>query len=39
VRITKLETAVIESNYDWTILKVHTDKGIVGWARPSPRQD
>ncbi|HZP02480.1 MAG TPA: mandelate racemase/muconate lactonizing enzyme family protein [Terriglobia bacterium] len=32
MRITKIETAVIEANYDWTIVKVHTDKGLVGWG-------
>jgi L-alanine-DL-glutamate epimerase-like enolase superfamily enzyme len=32
MRITKIETAVIEANYDWTIIKVHTDKGLVGWG-------
>ncbi|MBZ5566206.1 MAG: hypothetical protein LAP13_27800, partial [Acidobacteriia bacterium] len=32
MRITKIETAVIESNYDWTIVKVHTDNGLVGWG-------
>ncbi|HUU15251.1 MAG TPA: mandelate racemase/muconate lactonizing enzyme family protein [Terriglobia bacterium] len=32
MRITKIETAVIEANYDWTIVKVSTDKGIVGWG-------
>ncbi len=32
MRISKIETAVIESNYDWTIVKVHTDNGLVGWG-------
>jgi L-alanine-DL-glutamate epimerase-like enolase superfamily enzyme len=32
MRITKIETAVIEANYDWTLVKVHTDKGLVGWG-------
>lgn len=32
MRITKIETAVIEANYDWTIVKVHTDNGSVGWG-------
>jgi gluconate/galactonate dehydratase len=32
MRITKIETCVLESNYDWTILKVKTDSGIVGWG-------
>lgn len=32
MRVTKLETAVLEANYDWTLVKVHTDKGITGWG-------
>jgi len=32
MRITKIETAVIEANYDWTIVKVATDTGLVGWG-------
>jgi len=32
MRITKIETAIIESNYDWTLVKVHTDKSLVGWG-------
>lgn len=32
MRITKIETAVIEANYDWTIVKVGTDSGHVGWG-------
>lgn len=32
MRIAKIETAVIEANYDWTILKVSTDNGLVGWG-------
>jgi hypothetical protein len=30
MRITKFETAVIEANYDWTIVKLSTDKYITG---------
>ncbi len=32
MRIEKIETCVIEANYDWTIVKVTTDKGLVGWG-------
>ncbi len=32
MRIAKIETAVIEANYDWTIVKVTTDTGLVGWG-------
>src|SRR5690348_15640911 len=32
MRITKIETAVVEANYDWTIVKVSTDKSITGWG-------
>ena len=32
MRISRIETAVIEANYDWTIIKVHTDNGLVGWG-------
>ena len=32
MRITRIETAVIEANYDWTIIKVHTDTGLFGYG-------
>src|SRR5712692_3818150 len=32
MRITQIQTAVIEANYDWTIVKVLTDSGLVGWG-------
>jgi L-alanine-DL-glutamate epimerase-like enolase superfamily enzyme len=32
MRITRIQTAVIEANYDWTIVKVTTDTGLVGWG-------
>ena len=32
MRITSIQTAVVEANYDWTIVKVLTDRGIVGWG-------
>ena len=32
MRITKIETCVIEANYDWTIVKIATDKRMVGWG-------
>jgi gluconate/galactonate dehydratase len=30
VKITSISTAVIEANYDWTIVRVENDEGIVG---------
>lgn len=30
VRITKVTTAVIEANFDWTLIRVETDEGIEG---------
>lgn len=32
MRIAKIQTAVIEANYDWTIVKVRTDTGLTGWG-------
>jgi gluconate/galactonate dehydratase len=32
MRIEKIETCVIEANYDWTIIKLTTDSGLVGWG-------
>ena len=32
MRITRIQTAVIEANYDWTIVKVETDSGLAGWG-------
>ena len=32
MRIARIQTAVIEANYDWTIVKVATDTGLVGWG-------
>src|SRR2546428_4134030 len=32
MRITEIQTAVIEANYDWTIVKVLTDAGLSGWG-------
>lgn len=32
MRITDIQTAVIEANYDWTIIKVSTDEKIVGYG-------
>jgi len=32
LRISRIQTAVIEANYDWTIVKVATDAGLVGWG-------
>src|SRR5215510_11095150 len=30
MKITRLSTAVMESNFDWTIVKVETDESITG---------
>lgn len=32
MRISKVSTAVMESNFDWTIVKVETDDGIKGYG-------
>src|SRR5260370_6772591 len=32
MKITKISTAVLEANFDWTILKVETDENIVGYG-------
>jgi L-alanine-DL-glutamate epimerase-like enolase superfamily enzyme len=32
MRITRLSTAVLEANFDWTIVKIETDAGITGWG-------
>lgn len=32
MRIARIQTAVIEANYDWTIVKITTDTGLVGWG-------
>ncbi len=32
MRIAKIETCVLEANYDWTIVKVKTDSSMVGWG-------
>ncbi|MDA2927498.1 hypothetical protein MYX78_09760 [Acidobacteria bacterium AH-259-G07] len=32
MKISSLSTCVIEANYDWTIVKVKTDEGIVGYG-------
>lgn len=32
MRITQIQTAVIEANYDWTIVKLTADNGGVGWG-------
>lgn len=32
MRISRIQTAVIEANYDWTIVKIATDTGLVGWG-------
>ncbi|MBA3375402.1 MAG: mandelate racemase/muconate lactonizing enzyme family protein [Actinobacteria bacterium] len=32
MRIASITTAVIEANYDWTIVRVESDDGICGWG-------
>lgn len=32
MQITKLSTAVMEANFDWTIVKIETDEGITGYG-------
>ena len=32
MKITNVSTAVVESNFDWTIIKVETDEGITGYG-------
>ena len=32
MRIARIQSAVIEANYDWTIVKITTDNGLVGWG-------
>ena len=36
MRITNLTTAVIESNFDWAIVKVETDAGVCGYGELFP---
>lgn len=30
MKITRLTTAVIETNFDWTLIKIETDEGVAG---------
>lgn len=32
MKITRVATAVVEANFDWTIIRIETDSGIVGWG-------
>ena len=32
MRLTRLTTAVVEANYDWTIVRAESDDGLVGWG-------
>ncbi len=32
MRIADIQTAVIAANYDWTIIKITTDDGAVGYG-------
>ena len=42
MRIRAVTTAVVEANYDWTIVRVESDEGVLGWgeafARPVCRR-
>jgi L-alanine-DL-glutamate epimerase-like enolase superfamily enzyme len=32
MRIARITTAVVEANYDWTIVRVESDEGVTGWG-------
>lgn len=32
MRIRSITTAVVEANFDWTIVRIETDDGLVGWG-------
>jgi gluconate/galactonate dehydratase len=32
MQLTRLTTAVVEANYDWTIVRAESDDGLVGWG-------
>jgi len=32
MRIASITTAVIEANYDWTIVRIESDEGVCGWG-------
>ena len=32
MRLARLTTAVVEANYDWTIVRAESDEGLVGWG-------
>jgi L-alanine-DL-glutamate epimerase-like enolase superfamily enzyme len=32
MRIRTVTTAVVEANYDWTIVRVESDEGVLGWG-------
>jgi gluconate/galactonate dehydratase len=32
MRIQEVTTAVVEANYDWTIVRVESDEGVLGWG-------
>lgn len=32
MRIERITTAVVEANYDWTIVRVESDEGVHGWG-------
>jgi L-alanine-DL-glutamate epimerase-like enolase superfamily enzyme len=32
MRIARITTAVVEANYDWTIVRIESDEGMLGWG-------
>jgi L-alanine-DL-glutamate epimerase-like enolase superfamily enzyme len=32
LKITRVSTAIVQANFDWTIIRVETDEGLVGWG-------
>jgi L-alanine-DL-glutamate epimerase-like enolase superfamily enzyme len=32
MRIERITTAVVEANYDWTIVRIESDQGVCGWG-------
>ena len=32
MRVARVTTAVVEANYDWTIVRVESDEGVSGWG-------
>src|SRR5260370_42091770 len=32
MRIRSVSTAVVEANFDWTMIRIETDDGLIGWG-------